>query len=120
LKRPIAGVPNSVMDALCRWYWPGNVRELENVVERAVILATDGVLRQPLLGGPDIAPPSSDPPQDTDLPPLDRVQRDAILEALRAANGLVGGAKGAAARLGMKRTTLQSRMRKLGIARPGY
>ena len=120
LKRPIAGVPVSVMESLSKWHWPGNVRELDNVVERAVILATDGVIRRPLLGKTDVAPVSASRPELPDLSPLDRVQRNAIIHALRAANGLVGGSEGAAARLGMKRTTLQSRMRKLGIVRQGY
>jgi formate hydrogenlyase transcriptional activator len=101
------------MNALSSWDWPGNIRELENVIERAVILATDGVLRVPL---PAQATGSSGSARQAgQLNQLDAVERDAILGALRVTNGIVGGPAGAAARLGIKRTTLQSRMRKLGI-----
>ena len=113
LKRTIEAIPSQTIDALCGWDWPGNIRELENVIERATILATDGVLRTSLA------------PRDPDRaagaqPPLDVVQREAILATLRVSRGVVGGPDGAAARLGLKRTTLQARMRKLGITRPQY
>ena len=104
------------MEALTEWDWLGNVRELENVIERAVILATDGVLRVPFQSPQ--RPQSAD--EGESLGALDAAQREAILEALRATNGVLGGASGAASRLGIKRTTLQSRMRKLGITRPSY
>jgi formate hydrogenlyase transcriptional activator len=123
LRRVIETVPPATMDALVSWDWPGNIRELENVIERAVILATDGVLRVPLPAHtPVSAAASSSAPalSPSALTPLEQVQRDTILAALRAAEGVLGGAGGAAARLGMKRTTLQSRMRKLGIVRRGY
>ena len=113
LKRRIESIPAQTIEALCAWDWPGNVRELENVIERATILATDGVLRATL------APQRPDPGARPHAP-LDDVQREAILGVLRSAGGVVGGPKGAAARLGLKRTTLQARMRKLGIARLQY
>jgi formate hydrogenlyase transcriptional activator len=113
LKRTIEAIPSQTMDALCRWDWPGNIRELENVIERATILATDGVLRTSL------APRDPDRGAESHAP-LDAVQREAILSMLRASRGIVGGPDGAAARLGLKRTTLQARMRKLGITRPQY
>ncbi len=113
LKRTIGAIPPQTIEALCQWDWPGNIRELENVIERATILATDGVLRASL--GP------RDPERAAGaLAPLDAVQRDAILTVLRGSRGVVGGPDGAAARLGLKRTTLQARMRKLGITRPQY
>jgi formate hydrogenlyase transcriptional activator len=118
MKRAIAGVPTTTMSALTSWDWPGNIRELENVIERAVILATDGVLRVPMPAQAGGAAPSP-----AHVPPLNQlasVERDAILAALRAADGVVGGPAGAAARLGIRRTTLQSRMRKLGIVRQSY
>jgi len=113
LKRTFEAIPSQTIDALCGWDWPGNIRELENVIERATILATDGVLRTSL------APRDQDRGAGTH-PPLDAVQREAILTTLRASRGVVGGPDGAAARLGLKRTTLQARMRKLGIGRPQY
>ncbi len=115
LKRTIAGIPAAVMDALCAWDWPGNVRELENVIERAVILSRDGVLRVPRAEFERPTGQRNDPPDR-----LATLERDAILSALRDARGIVGGPGGAAARLGVKRTTLQSRMRKLGIRRPSF
>ena len=100
------------MAALCDYHWPGNVRELENVIERAVILSRGSVLQVPLseLRGPG-HPPVGDGT-------LEATEREAIVRALRETQWVIGGAGGAATRLGMKRTTLQSRMRKLGIHRP--
>ena len=117
LKRPITEIPAETMAALCEWDWPGNIRELQNVLERATILATDGVLRAPFLGLP-MAPAA--PPVETGLNRLEEVERTAILDALRASHGIVGGPAGAAAKLGLRRTTLQSRMQKLGLRRGGY
>ena len=123
LKRSITGIPAETMEALCAWNWPGNIRELENVIERATILATDGVLRVPAGLAPvaGAAVPAATPIGDSG--PRDRleeIERNAILDALRAADGVVGGPTGAAARLGLQRTTLQSRMKRLGIRRAGY
>jgi formate hydrogenlyase transcriptional activator len=114
--KPIETIPSEAMEALVRYHWPGNVRELQNVIERAVILSTGAVLKVPVS---DLKPPaglSSHPGQhDT----LEEAQRKHILAALEATNWVVGGANGAAVRLGLNRSTLQFRMRKLGIVRAG-
>jgi formate hydrogenlyase transcriptional activator len=119
LKRQIDTIPASTMSALQRWSWPGNVRELENVIERAVILSTGSVLQVPLADltlAAESPPPRAAPMVTT----LADAERETILRALREAKGVVAGESGAAARLGMKRTTLQSKMRKLGIRRPSF
>jgi len=111
MNRPIAEIPSSAIDALTRYDWPGNIRELQNVVERSVILTPGRVLE---VAVPEI----SRGPAAARLPVAriaDTGERDRILEALRASNGRVAGPQGAAARLGLRRTTLQSRMKKLGI-----
>ena len=115
LKRSIATVPTAVMNELIASTWPGNVRELENVIERAVIITSEGPLRLP----PSRASVSRPRAADRHAVPgrLEDIERDAIVSALRAANGVISGEHGAAAKLGLKRTTLQSRMRKLGIQR---
>ena len=101
-----------------RWHWPGNIRELENVIERAVILSSGPVLHVPPGA---IQPPHAKPeaPSEASPPRLRDAERDAIIRALRESNGVVAGPNGAAARLGVKRTTLQSKMRKLGIRASG-
>ncbi len=111
INRRIETIPSEAMDALSRYPWPGNVRELENFIERAVILSRGAVLEIPLaeLHSPEAAPA----PDGT----LEAAEREHILRALRETNWVVGGPKGAAARLGLKRTTLQSRMEKLRIER---
>ena len=103
------------MDRLVHYDWPGNVRELQNVIERAVILSSNGVLC-PLVPERRSGIRSASPVSPR-LETLDDAMRAHILEALRATNGVLGGPHGAAARLGMKRTTLASRMEKLGIFR---
>jgi formate hydrogenlyase transcriptional activator len=110
LNKRIESIAADAMAALCAYDWPGNVRELENALERAVILTTGPVLHAPVeeFRRRDVARPS-------DMT-LEATERDAILRTLRETNGVLGGPHGAAARLGLKRTTLQSRMRKLGIA----
>jgi formate hydrogenlyase transcriptional activator len=112
LHKPVHIIPAEAQEALTCYPWPGNVRELQNVIERAVILARDGVLRpvlptwqQPLHRSPGGGSTLAD------------VQRDYIVRVLRDASGVIGGQQGAAARLGLKRTTLLSRMQRLGIAR---
>jgi formate hydrogenlyase transcriptional activator len=110
LNKHIAGISQETMEALIRYAWPGNVRELENLIERAVILTRGSTL--------DI--PRSDLQTVPDLPgalTLEDADRDHIRRALEQADWVVGGRNGAAARLGMKRTTLQSKMKKLGIVR---
>ena len=101
------------MKALQTYPWPGNVRELENFIERAVILTSGPDLRAPLSELKVLSPPSNG-----SLKTLEDAEREHILKALREAKWTIGGASGAAAKLGMKRTTLQSKMQKLGIIRP--
>ncbi len=105
------------MDALRRWPWPGNIRELQNVIQRAVILSPGPELQIPMQ---DFRPKPVGPPARSGTGTLQDVNRQTILDALRDSGGVVAGPSGAAARLGLKRTTLQSMMRKLGIRRPSY
>ncbi len=114
LKRSIATVPTAVMNELMASTWPGNVRELENVIERAVIITSEGPLRLPPSRA-SVSRPRAD--RHAGSGRLEDIEREAIVSALRAANGVISGEHGAAAKLGLKRTTLQSRMRKLGIQR---
>jgi len=128
--KTIRRISGRTLTLLETYAWPGNVRELQNVVERAVIMCESDVFsieegclsvaaqapRQPLrlVQSPGQASRRRESSQPNAT--LEEIQRDAILRALRSANGMVGGASGAAAILGLKRTTLQGRMRKLGIA----
>jgi formate hydrogenlyase transcriptional activator len=114
-----------VMAQLEAHEWPGNVRELQNVIERGVILAKEGTIKLDMLPrplrrkGPLRAPARSGPRSAPAHPPaLSDVQRQAIVDALTATDWRVSGADGAAARLGLKPTTLHSKMKKLGIRRP--
>jgi formate hydrogenlyase transcriptional activator len=113
--RNIDSIPTSVLDALTNYDWPGNIRELQNLLERSVILTNGSVLQVPMHELIGKAAPaiwhagSSAEPQNA--------ERARILKALEEAKGQVGGSDGAAARLGLKRTTLQSRIRKLNISR---
>ena len=119
MKRPIETIPAKAMTALTEYHWPGNVRELENFVERSVILSRGTELQVPLAElkqRTKIAPLA---PSDG-FTTLENAERTHIVRALGEANWVIGGPTGAAARLGMKRTTLQSRMIKLGITRPNY
>ena len=111
----IERIPAEAMQALERWRWPGNVRELENLIERAVILTRGTVLNVPLAE----LKPGLEPAADNTVT-LENAERDHILKALREARGLISGPDGAATRLGLKRTTLNSKMRKLGITRKDY
>ncbi len=113
MSKPIETIPADAMTALSRYGWPGNVRELENAVERAVILTTGPALRVLVSEFRDRAVRSS--PGSTTL---EATEREAILRALHESNWVLGGPQGAATRLGLKRTTLQSRIQKLGIDRP--
>src|SRR5262249_32888478 len=114
MKKNIETVPSETLDTLCHYHWPGNIRELQNVIERAVILSTGSVLRvhrgEFKVGAAPAAPRKSDTLEETD--------RKHILAALEDTKWVLGGPNGAAVRLGMKRGTLQHRMRKLGISRP--
>jgi len=118
MHKRIESIPVEAMNALANWHWPGNVRELENFIERSVILS-DG----PTLGAPlaELNPPAI--PHSAPLRlnvTLESIEREHILRVLRETGGVIAGVRGAAAQLGMKRTTLQSRMQKLGITRGEY
>jgi formate hydrogenlyase transcriptional activator len=117
MKRPIDNVPVKAMTALSEYHWPGNVRELENFIERAVILSRGTELEIPLaeLKRKTGAPPN---PSANGFDTLEHAEREHIVRTLGETKWVIGGPTGAATRLGMKRTTLQSRMRKLGITRP--
>jgi formate hydrogenlyase transcriptional activator len=114
--RRIETIPSAVMDALVRYSWPGNVRELQNVIERAVILSPGPSLQVPL-NDLQVAAEEASAPTAAAVTLAD-AEREHILGALREAGWVVGGPKGAAARLGMKRSTLQWKMQRLGISRP--
>jgi formate hydrogenlyase transcriptional activator len=111
MRKRIETIPTETLTALCHYPWPGNIRELENLIERSVILSQGPDLRVSLGELKAQATAASD-----GAVTLEAAERDHILRALRQANGVLGGPAGAATRLGMKRTTLQSRMKKLGIS----
>ena len=111
----IEQIPDWIMDAFIAYPWPGNVRELQNLIERAIIRSDNGVFPNPLPvrqtdTRPSVAPQATFRDQEAAL----------ILNALQATGGMIGGPRGAAARLGLKRTTLVSKMKRLGIYRPRY
>jgi formate hydrogenlyase transcriptional activator len=112
--RRIETIPSQALDALTNYDWPGNIRELQNVIERSVIL-TDGPELRVAMPEFNSKPGAAAHRQGSNVSEVS--ERARILEALKEANGLVGGPDGAAARLGLKRTTLQSRMHKYNIAR---
>jgi formate hydrogenlyase transcriptional activator len=133
MQKPIEAIPTAAMKGLRTWDWPGNIRELENFIERAVILTRGKSLDAPLA---ELRKTNTEAFVHTDLHEVKQVagertnsrsdkssvadeyekkQRDQIIRALAACKGRVGGADGAAARLGMNRTTLLSRMKKFGI-----
>jgi DNA-binding NtrC family response regulator len=116
----IETIPDEAMEALCRWKWPGNIRELENFLERAVILSRGPVLHVPLAELEDIDEEDEQTQTVAANPTLQAAAREHILRALREANGMIGGPNGAAARLGLKRTTLNSKIKKLAIERSEY
>src|SRR6202008_4069926 len=114
MNKKIDEIPPETMDALLRYRWPGNVRELQNFVERAVILSPHSVLRAPVF---ELEPSNTYRESPLPMSDLARVERDHILRALEASNWVVAGRNGAAERLGMKRTSLVYRMKKLGVTR---
>jgi formate hydrogenlyase transcriptional activator len=111
--RQINHIPHQTMDALYSYPWPGNIRELQNLIERAVILSNDGVLPNPLPTVEIENMSISNAPST-----LKEIERDLILRTLEDRRWMVGGAEGAAAKLGLKRTTLIAKMQKFGISRP--
>jgi formate hydrogenlyase transcriptional activator len=115
MNKSIDTIPSETMNVLVRYEWPGNIRELQNLLERAVILSAGPVLKVPLadLQTQPMSPAAGK--QET----LEEAERRTILDALQRSNWVVSGRKGAAALLGLKRTTLQWRMDKLGIRRSG-
>jgi len=114
MNKQVETIPAETMNALASWEWPGNVRELENFIERSVILSQGPILRVPLV---ELNLATEDSHSDSTLESL---QRENIIRVLRETGGVLGGPRGAAARLGLKRTTLQYKMQKLGIAREEY
>jgi formate hydrogenlyase transcriptional activator len=117
--RRIESISSATMDALVEYPWPGNVRELQNIVERAVILSPGPTLDVPLADLRKVpAPPQPESAPAAAPVTLVDAEREHILDALAATGWIVGGLRGAAVRLGMKRSTLQKKMQKLGIARP--
>jgi PAS domain S-box-containing protein len=114
MKKSISSIPSKTMEMMVRWDWPGNIRELENFVERSVILTPGSVLQAPLAELQTVVEQDSAGASAN----LRDKERERILRALRDCHGQLGGADGAAVRLGMKRTTLQSKLDQLGI-KPG-
>jgi formate hydrogenlyase transcriptional activator len=113
MDKQIEHIPPETMFALCSYPWPGNIRELQNLIERAVILSNGGVLPNPL--------PATTPKEAIISPPATTLrdsERALIMNTLEAVGWVIGGTKGAAAKLGLKRTTLICKMQKLGIFRP--
>ena len=115
MNRYIETIPTSTMKALQQWHWPGNVRELENLMERSVILSEGQFLRVPLS---ELSSPASKTERTEHN--LDEAERRHIIRVLRETHGVLSGPRGAAQRLGLKRTTLQSKMQRLKIARNDY
>jgi formate hydrogenlyase transcriptional activator len=116
LERHIETIPKEAMKVLMEWDWPGNVRELENLMERSVILSDGPVLRIPLS---ELRVTSAEAAPEPDRT-LDATEREHILRVLRETGGVLSGPNGAAGRLGLKRTTLQSKMSRLHITRQDY
>jgi formate hydrogenlyase transcriptional activator len=117
MKRNIETIPSATMEALTRYRWPGNIRELQNLMERAVILSLGSVLHVPL---DDLETEAAVGQAQGKAQTLADAERRHIVATLTDTKWVVAGARGAAARLGMNRSTLQFRMKKLGIVRPGH
>jgi len=117
MQKQIESIPAEAMAKLKTWHWPGNIRELENLIERSVILTNGTALHVPLAvleaapanGGPHVAPTT-----------LEGTEREHIVKILRKTGGVLAGPKGAATLLGVKRTTLQYKMKKLGVTRSDW
>jgi formate hydrogenlyase transcriptional activator len=115
MKKHIEKIPTATMAALTGYNWPGNIRELQNIIERAVILSRGAVLEVPLT---ELEQPNAIADQVESPMTLEAVEREHILRVLRDSGWIIAGPTGAAARLGLNRTTLNNRIRKLGIKRP--
>ena len=115
MNRTIETIPAETMAALTRYPWPGNIRELQNLIERAVILSHGPVLQIPVRDLDNCTAPRRDNGKDQTL---EEAQRAHILAILKETRWVLAGARGAAARLGINRSTLQFRLKKLGIVRP--
>jgi len=115
MSRAIDTIPSETMETLVRHSWPGNIRELQNVIEHSVILSPGPVLRVPLADLQSNGVPNQ---EGTGRKTLEEAEREHILATLKETKWIISGSRGAAARLGMNRSTLQFRMRKLGIVRP--
>jgi formate hydrogenlyase transcriptional activator len=116
MDRYIETIPKETMKALMQWDWPGNIREIENLMERSVILSEGNALRVPLS---ELRAQSKSRTAEGDRT-LDTAERQHIIRVLRETRGVLSGLEGAARRLGLKRTTLQSKMQRLGIKREDY
>jgi formate hydrogenlyase transcriptional activator len=114
MKKKIEKIPSEAMAVLSSYHWPGNIRELQNLIERAVILTRGSILEIPLA---ELKQPARNSDRSSRLT-LEEVERRHILSVLQESNWVIGGPNGAAARLGLNRTTLNNRLRKLGITRP--
>ena len=115
MNRHIETIPDETMDALMRYDWPGNIRELQNFIERAVILSSGAVLCAPLAS---LCASGSESTVPVGPMTLEQAESDHILRTLKETKWVIGGPSGAAERLGLKRTTLISKMRRLGLSRP--
>ena len=116
LHKRIDVIPDEAVEAMMHWEWPGNIRELENFIERSVILSEGNRLNPPLA---ELLQEISRQPSDSSATLRDR-EREHIVEILRQTRGALSGPAGAAARLGLKRTTLQYKLQRLGILRTDY
>src|SRR5262249_33782602 len=117
MTRTIETTPAETMAALTRYPWPGNIRELQNLIERSVILSHGPVLQIPIQDLDNCTAPRRDDEKDQTL---EEAQRAHILAILKETRWVLGGAGGAAVRLGINRSTLQFRLKKLGIVRPDF
>lgn len=117
MQKPIDSIPAETMSKLQNWHWPGNIRELENLIERAVILTSGTALQVPLPGIKQSAVSSA---SSSALAKPEDGEREDIIKILRETGGMLGGPNGAASRLGLKRTTLQYKIKKLGITRTDW
>jgi formate hydrogenlyase transcriptional activator len=113
MDRSIETIPRETMEALVDWHWPGNIRELENFIERSVILTEGSSLRAPLA---EFRAETSSSQEHS----LKGKEREHIIQVLKETGGMISGPKGAARRLGLKRSTLQSKIKRLGIAATDY